>query len=92
MGRVDLHVLGLWIEAGGAWTLEGLAQLDVARQSLLGAAAGTVGSARIDAAALDALDTAGAWLLYQIERNLQSLGWRVDLAGLRARLRAWSPR
>ena len=74
----------LWIEAGGAWTLEGLAQLDVARQSLLGAAAGTVGSARIDAAALDALDTAGAWLLYQIERNLQSLGWRVDLAGLRA--------
>jgi phospholipid/cholesterol/gamma-HCH transport system permease protein len=74
----------LQIEAGGAWTLEGLAQLDAARQSLVAAAAGGTGDACIDGTALDALDTAGAWLLYQLERNLESTGWRVDLAGLHA--------
>ena len=40
------------------------------------------GRAEVDGSALDALDTAGAWLLYQLERNLASLGWRVELAGL----------
>jgi phospholipid/cholesterol/gamma-HCH transport system permease protein len=74
----------LQIEAGGAWILEGLAQLDAARQTVLTAAGNATGDACIDGAAVDALDTAGAWLLYQLERNLQSLGWRVDLAGLRA--------
>ncbi len=74
----------LRIEAGGAWTLEGLARLDAARQTVLVAAGGDPGEACIDGGALDALDTAGAWLLYRLERNLQSLGWRVDLAGLRA--------
>jgi phospholipid/cholesterol/gamma-HCH transport system permease protein len=74
----------LQIEAGGAWTLEALAQLDAAHQTVLGNAAGPAGNACIDGAALDALDTAGAWLLHQLERSLQGLGWRVDLAGLDA--------
>ncbi len=74
----------LQIEAGGAWTLAALAQLDVARRTLLATATADAGRACIDGAALDALDTAGAWLLYHLERNLQSLGWRVDLAGLQA--------
>ena len=74
----------LRIEAGGAWTLAGLAQLDAARQTLLATVTGAAGRACIDGAALDALDTAGAWLLYHLQRNLQSLGWRVDLAGLHA--------
>jgi phospholipid/cholesterol/gamma-HCH transport system permease protein len=73
----------LLIEAGGAWTLEELVRLDAARQALLVAAAADGAAARIDLAALDALDTAGAWLLHQLERNLESLGWRVELAGLR---------
>jgi phospholipid/cholesterol/gamma-HCH transport system permease protein len=72
----------LAIEAGGAWTLPGLAQLDAARQTLVAKAEGAPGDARIDGTALDALDTAGAWLLYHLERNLQSLGWRVDVTGL----------
>jgi len=73
----------LLIEAGGAWTLEQLVRLDAARQTLLVAAEADGAAARIDLAALDALDTAGAWLLHQLERNLESLGWRVELAGLR---------
>jgi phospholipid/cholesterol/gamma-HCH transport system permease protein len=73
----------LLIEAGGAWTLEELVRLDAARQTLLVAAEADGAAARIDLAALDALDTAGAWLLHQLERNLESLGWRVELVGLR---------
>jgi len=73
----------LLIEAGGAWTLEELVRLDAARQTLLVAAEADGAAARIDLAALDALDTAGAWLLHRLERNLESLGWRVELAGLR---------
>jgi ABC-type transporter Mla MlaB component len=74
----------LRIEAGGAWTLAGLARLDAAGQSLLTSATGAQGQACIDGAALEALDTAGAWLLNHLVQNLQGLGWRVDLAGLRA--------
>ena len=73
----------LLIEAGGAWTLDELARLDAARQTLLIAAETAGAAAHIDVAALDALDTAGAWLLHRLERNLASLGWRVELAGLR---------
>ncbi len=72
----------LRIEAGGAWTLEGLARLDGARQSLLATMAEDAGRAEVDGTALDTLDTAGAWLLYQLERSLESLGWQVELAGL----------
>jgi phospholipid/cholesterol/gamma-HCH transport system permease protein len=72
----------LLIEAGGAWTLEELVRLDAARQTLLVAAEAGGAAARIDLEALDALDTAGAWLLHRLERNLESLGWRVELAGL----------
>jgi phospholipid/cholesterol/gamma-HCH transport system permease protein len=74
----------LRIEAGGAWTLAGLGQLEAAGQSLLASATGAEGHACIDGAALEALDTAGAWLLNHLAQNLQDLGWRVDLAGLRA--------
>jgi phospholipid/cholesterol/gamma-HCH transport system permease protein len=73
----------LLIEAGGAWTLEELVRLDAARQTLVIAAEAGGATARIDLAALDAMDTAGAWLLHRLERNLESLGWRVELAGLR---------
>ncbi|HSA81886.1 MAG TPA: ABC transporter permease [Geminicoccaceae bacterium] len=73
----------LLIEAGGAWTLDRLARLDAAHQTLLTAPETAGAAARIDAAALDALDTAGAWLLHRLERELESLGWRVELAGLR---------
>jgi phospholipid/cholesterol/gamma-HCH transport system permease protein len=71
----------LLIEAGGAWTLDGLRDLHATRQSVLSAAAADA-PARID---VSALDTVGAWLLHQLERNLGGLGWRVELNGLRAR-------
>jgi phospholipid/cholesterol/gamma-HCH transport system permease protein len=73
----------LLIEAGGAWTLDELARLDAARQTLLVAAETDGAAAHVDVGALDALDTAGAWLLHRLERDLESLGWRVELAGLR---------
>jgi phospholipid/cholesterol/gamma-HCH transport system permease protein len=72
----------LLIEAGGAWTLEQLARLDAARQTVLIAAAADGAAARIDLKTLEALDTAGAWLLQRLERDLASLGWRVELVGL----------
>jgi phospholipid/cholesterol/gamma-HCH transport system permease protein len=75
----------LQIAAGGIWTLPELTKLDAAGQTVLATATGAAGGrACIDGSALDALDTAGAWLLHHLERSLQSLGWRVDMAGLRA--------
>ena len=68
----------LLIEAGGAWSLDELVGLDAARETLLIAAAAEGAAARIDLAPLEALDTAGAWLLHRLERDLASRGWRVE--------------
>jgi len=75
----------LLIAAGGAWTIDGLAGLDAAARALPATAGGAGALARVDLAALDALDTAGAWLLHRLERNLGSRGWQVELCGLGGR-------
>jgi phospholipid/cholesterol/gamma-HCH transport system permease protein len=74
----DDHLL---IEAGGGWTLAELAQLDRARRTVLAGMPAASGRVRISLAALEALDTAGAWLLQQLRRELDGRGWQVELAG-----------
>lgn len=70
----------LSIAAGGGWTVFELAELDRAGQALLGSLPPAAGHARVSLEALQALDTAGAWLLYQLERSLGERGWQVELA------------
>ena len=53
----------LQVAIGGGWTVAELAQLDDAGRAMLEALPGDAGQARIELGALEALDTAGAWLL-----------------------------
>ena len=70
---------GVWVlAAGGDWTLAAadrldaeLARLDIQKRT----------SARLDLSGLGALDTAGAWLLYRLQRRLESDGVTVEIAG-----------
>jgi phospholipid/cholesterol/gamma-HCH transport system permease protein len=72
----------LRVEAGGDWTLAALVELDHARQSVSSVVASEGGAAEIDVRRIAALDTAGAWLLDQLGRDLEGRGWQVELAGL----------
>jgi phospholipid/cholesterol/gamma-HCH transport system permease protein len=64
----------------GAWVLSALTQLErrLAAQSLPGE-----GELVIDAAAVTAMDTSGAWLLHRTIRALEASGRAVRLQGLR---------
>ena len=75
----------LLIAAGGSWTVDQLCHLDAAQRSLLALAGAGRAVARVDLSALEALDTVGAWLLHQLERNLGRRGWQVEVAGLGVR-------
>jgi phospholipid/cholesterol/gamma-HCH transport system permease protein len=66
---------------GGGWTVTELAQLDHAGRAMLEALPGDASQARIELGALEALDTAGAWLLCWIQAGLAERGWQVKLAG-----------
>jgi phospholipid/cholesterol/gamma-HCH transport system permease protein len=70
----------LQVAVGGGWTVEELARLDQAWRAMREALPGEAGPARIDLGALEALDTAGAWLLCQIQAGLAERGWQVELA------------
>ncbi|MEM7024399.1 MAG: MlaE family lipid ABC transporter permease subunit [Pseudomonadota bacterium] len=69
----------LAISAGGGWTVAQLAQLDRASQALLAGLPAEAGRARISLGGVQALDTAGAWLLCQIRAGLAERGWKVEL-------------
>jgi phospholipid/cholesterol/gamma-HCH transport system permease protein len=71
----------LQVAVGGGWTVAELARLDVAGGAMLEALPAAAGQARIELGALEALDTAGAWLLYRIQASLAERGWQVELAG-----------
>ena len=71
----------LQVAVGGGWTVAELAQLDDAGRAMLEALPGEAGRARIELGALEALDTAGAWLLCRIQAGLAARGWHVELAG-----------
>jgi phospholipid/cholesterol/gamma-HCH transport system permease protein len=70
----------LQVAAGGDWTVAQLAQLDHASQAMLELLPHEAGEAWIDLGALEALDTAGAWLLCRIHACLAERGWQVELA------------
>jgi phospholipid/cholesterol/gamma-HCH transport system permease protein len=70
----------LQVAVGGGWTVAALAQLDQTARAMLDALPGKTGLARIDLGALEALDTAGAWLLCRIQASLAERGWQVEIA------------
>lgn len=67
------------LRAGGEWRLSGAAALDRRFGELQLPAARTV---RIDLGAIEALDTAGAWLVLRLERALAARGADVTIENL----------
>jgi phospholipid/cholesterol/gamma-HCH transport system permease protein len=74
---------GLKIEAGGAWTLPALGRLDDECRRLIGGLPPGSGPVRIALDHLSGLDTAGAWLLHRLQRELGGRGHAVAFAGAR---------
>lgn len=70
---LDLH-------CSGAWVLRWLAQLERRLASLSWPAEGEIA---IDASAVTAMDTSGAWMLHRTLRTLRQDGRAVELRGLR---------
>src|SRR5208282_4923666 len=76
--RTSRDGAALVLVAGGRWTLAAAAALDadLARVDTAGTR-----RVRIDLSGLEALDTAGAWLLYRTQRRLENDGAAVEIAG-----------
>jgi len=68
------------VRCTGDWTVAGIAALEPRLAVLAWPSTGTL---RIDAAAISALDTAGAWLLHRTVRALEQQGKKVLITGLR---------
>jgi phospholipid/cholesterol/gamma-HCH transport system permease protein len=64
----------------GTWITRALAPLEARIEALL---PGLRNEVRIDASAVTALDTSGAWLLHRTERDLRERGAQVRIEGLR---------
>jgi phospholipid/cholesterol/gamma-HCH transport system permease protein len=77
------HEDRLVVEAGGSWTLPALSELDGRRRRLLAEAPTVGGAASIDLGGVEKLDTAGAWLLDKLTRELVDRGWQVEWSGAR---------
>ena len=69
------------IVAAGEFTLAALDALERVRQELVAAADGAVDRATIRIDRLERLDTAGAWVLHQLEQDLAGRGVEVGFAG-----------
>jgi phospholipid/cholesterol/gamma-HCH transport system permease protein len=69
----------------GQWTVAGIVGLERSIDSLRWPPAGEVA---IDASAIAALDTAGAWLLQRTVRDLEARGLAIRVVGLRPEFRA----
>ncbi len=74
----------LVVEAGGRWTLDELVRLDRARAGLRLEPPAGEATAAISLNDIEALDTAGASLLHQVEQQLRQLGWQVEVIGARS--------
>jgi phospholipid/cholesterol/gamma-HCH transport system permease protein len=68
------------IDLSGAWTARGMGGIAAQMASLREAGAQV---ALVDASKIDALDTAGAWVLHQMLGHLRAQGRTVALRGLR---------
>lgn len=71
----------LVVEAGGDWTLASLERLNQTREGLVAGLGAAAGRARLVLDRLETLDTAGAWLLHALERDLVRRGLAVEIAG-----------
>ncbi len=68
----------------GAWLLHSAAQTEARIEACLGALAQPVeGELLIDARAITAMDTSGAWLLHRVRHTLEGSGSSVRFTGLR---------
>jgi phospholipid/cholesterol/gamma-HCH transport system permease protein len=76
--RTERDGQGWLVKVGGRWTLDAVEALttQLSIVDLTGPA-----TARLDLSAVDALDTAGAWILYRLARRLEQSGITVQLAG-----------
>ncbi len=79
-GWIESHHDGAaWVMAlGGRWTIGAVAGLDARLRAI---EPGHAARALFDLAGLEALDTAGAWLIHRTRRDLQARGLSVELAG-----------
>ena len=68
------------LSCAGAWVLRGLEPLERRLQEL---ARPDTKELSIDASAVTAMDTSGAWLLHRTVHTLQESGCSVQLSGLR---------
>ena len=70
---------GSWVAGlGGRWILANIIELEHEVAALSPEAGAAV---RIDLAAVEALDTAGAWLIYRLARRLAHVPHRVEISG-----------
>jgi phospholipid/cholesterol/gamma-HCH transport system permease protein len=70
----------LVVALGGRWSIAEAAQLD---RELRGLAPGPAQEVSIDIAGVEALDTAGAWILYRALKRLRGEGYAAELARAR---------
>ncbi|MBK5103197.1 MAG: MlaE family lipid ABC transporter permease subunit [Burkholderiales bacterium] len=73
------------LHCAGAWVLRGISQLEPRLASLSWPDRGEM---TIDASAVSAMDTSGAWLLHRTVRALKQSGRSVQLRGLRPEFEA----
>lgn len=78
--RVAVEGRTLRLAASGRWTVQEFARLD-GEIKMLNAAAGSqdFAEARIDLAAIEDLDTAGAWLLHDLRKQFEAAGVKASV-------------
>ncbi len=69
----------LVLTAGGRWVVSALAEVDARLRDL---ETGSVRQARIDIAAIETLDSTGAWILHRTAKQLRTSGLTAEFAGV----------
>ncbi len=69
----------LVLTAGGRWVVSALAEVDARLRDL---ETGSVRQARIDIAAIETLDSTGAWILHRTAKQLRASGLTAEFAGV----------
>ncbi len=69
---------GLEVEAGGRWDLKGAVRL---QQDLDDLSAGRGSALRLDASAIDGIDSTGAWMIYRTLKRLGEEGVDAEVVG-----------
>lgn len=78
--EADASAISVQVRCTGAWTVRGIAALELQLAQTDWPAAGDLA---FDGSAISALDTAGAWLLHRTVHVLQQRGRNIRLDGLR---------